>query len=158
MRIAFITIILLSSIRSLSAQNTTPQVLNATGNTTFLKTMTISWSVGEENIATLSASNMVLTQGFLQPDVNPHYSGIESISVSDDISVFPNPAHNTLVIKESNENIELVSVTNVLGQRVLFKKFDNSPLDISMLNPGIYYVNISGYNQQINHTFKIIKY
>ncbi len=143
---------------SASAQTVSPQVLNATGTTTSLKTMELSWSVGEPATATLSTSGTILTQGFLQPDVRVHNSSIETINVSSDISVFPNPVHDHLYMTESRDVVETMSLYNALGQRIIEQKFDSQALDMSPLKPGIYFINLVSYGQKEVHTFKIIKY
>ena len=141
-----------------SAQIISPQVLNATGNTSTINTIELSWSVGEIAIATLSANNTILTQGFLQPDVSTHTSGIEEIKISEFITVFPNPVHNQLYIRQSGDLIETVSIYNALGQRLIEQKFINPGLDMTQLLPGIYFVNLISHDQAEVHTFKIIKY
>src|SRR5665213_596728 len=113
-----ILFILLACNGYLSAQTISPQVLNATGNTSTTKTMELSWSVGEIAINTLSANNTILTQGFLQPDVSTHTSGIEEINLSDLITIFPNPVHDRLYIRQSASLVESISIYNALGQRL----------------------------------------
>ena len=149
---------ILCCLNSLSAQVISQQVINTTGKTTTLNTIELSWSVGEPAIATLKNSSILLTQGFLQPDVHVHNSGIETINVSNDISVFPNPVHDQLFIKQSSDLIESISLYNALGQRLSEERFDSKVLDMSLLKPGIYFINLVTYGHRQVHTFKIIKY
>ena len=149
---------ILCCLNGLSAQKISQQVLNSTGKTTTLNTIELSWSVGEPEIATLKNSTVVLTQGFLQPDVHVHNSSIETINISNDISVFPNPVHDQLFIKQSSDIIETMSLYNALGQRIMEQKFESPILDMSLLKPGIYFINLVTYGHREVHTFKIIKY
>ena len=158
MRNLLVFCFILCAIVSVSAQTISQQVVNTTGKTTTLKTMELSWSVGEPAIATLSNSSIILTQGFLQPDVHVHNSGIETINVSNDISVFPNPVHDQLFIKQSSDIIETLTLYNALGQRITEQRFESPVLDMSLLEPGIYFINLVTYGQRQVHTFKIIKY
>jgi len=150
--------ILLFSYACLSAQNISQQVLNSNGKTVSLKTIELSWSVGEPATATLNNSTIILTQGFLQPDVHIHNSGIETINVSSDISVFPNPVHDQLFIRGNSDIIENMCLYNALGQRILEQRFESQILDMSILKPGIYFINLTTHDQKEVHTFKIIKY
>jgi uncharacterized repeat protein (TIGR01451 family) len=69
--------------------------------------------------------------------------------------IYPNPVSNILNI-ENNEIIENLEVSNVLGQKVLFKKVDNSKtkIDLSGFTNGIYFVKILNNKEK---TLKIIK-
>lgn len=70
------------------------------------------------------------------------------------VSVYPNPSNGSLRIRtENNVSVELV---DVLGKVVFASKNVNndSVLDISSLNKGIYLVKITGEN--INYTEKVI--
>ena len=159
MKILHITVfaILLFSNNAVS-QTISQQVINSTGNTASAKTLELSWSVGEMAIATLSSSNIVLTEGFLQPDISAHNSGIEEINISDLITVFPNPVHDQLYIKDNSDLVETVSIYNALGQRLIEQNLINPVLDMSLLMPGIYFVNLINRDRKEIHTFKIIKY
>ena len=143
---------------TISAQTISQQVFNSSGNTSATGSMELSWSVGEPIIATLSANNTIFTQGFLQPDVTTHNTGIEEINFSDIISVFPNPVHNMLYIRQNIDIIESISLYNALGKRIIDQKFSGPDLDMSQLLPGIYFINLISYNHSDIHAFKIVKY
>jgi|ERR1017187_3544810 hypothetical protein len=151
-------LIMICICSSLSAQMISPQVINATGNTSATSAIKLSWSLGEIAVATFSANNTILTQGFLQPDVSVHTSGIEEIKLSDLITIFPNPVHDQLFIRQSSNLIETVSIYNAMGQQIIEQKFLNPELDLSQLLPGIYFINLICYDRNEVHTFKIIKY
>src|ERR1039458_2169046 len=129
----FSFLILLCIFHKSSAQIISPQVLNATGNTSTTNTIEFSWSVGEMAVATLISNNIILTQGFLQPDISAHTTGIEDIILSNNITVFQNPVHNLLYIRQSEDIVETVSIYNALGQRIIAQKFINPELDMSRL-------------------------
>ncbi|MCB0448170.1 MAG: T9SS type A sorting domain-containing protein, partial [Gelidibacter sp.] len=68
-------------------------------------------------------------------------------------SIYPNPAKNSLNFKGFNENLE-VSVFDILGKQVMTTSLSmNQSLDISGLNNGMYILKFEG----INSTFKFIK-
>jgi len=67
-------------------------------------------------------------------------------------SLYPNPTSTGFVnIKTSNNEAISVSVYNVLGKRVINTTLNNTPLNVSSLNAGVYIVNI---NQNGNTTTK----
>jgi len=60
------------------------------------------------------------------------------------LSLYPNPTSTGFVnIKTSNNEAISVSVYNVLGKRVINTTLNNTPLNVSSLNAGVYIVNIN---------------
>ena len=68
---------------------------------------------------------------------------VEETDVENQISLFPNPADKTISIGvKGGMEIEEVSISNHLGQVVLKEKPVNNFLDVSALQPGVYFLNI----------------
>lgn len=69
---------------------------------------------------------------------------------------YPNPVKDVLTVTNSN-NIENISVTNMLGQTIISKQINstNTQLELSSLNNGVYFVKIVSEGK--NKTLKIIK-
>ncbi|MFT6923402.1 MAG: hypothetical protein ACJA1C_002415 [Crocinitomicaceae bacterium] len=68
-----------------------------------------------------------------------------------DVSVFPNPAQNDVVIS-TNESFSEIQVVDIRGNRVKTKKFpstNQAMINVSDLNDGIYYFNIITKNNAI---------
>ena len=67
-----------------------------------------------------------------------------------EITIFPNPAKETLTINLKSCNFESVnySLINATGQIILYSKFNSQEelIDISKLDPGIYFVKITSRN------------
>ncbi len=102
------------------------------------------WSVSVGNFGTLSSSANALRTGTLATDN----------FAKSTVSVFPNPSTGRLQIKaDSTVSVELV---DVLGKVVFTSKNVNNDtiLDLSSLNKGIYLAKITGEN--INYTEKVI--
>lgn len=62
------------------------------------------------------------------------------------LAMYPNPARDRITVASDKDPISEVSIYNVLGQKVLSFRFDQTlskELDISSLNSGIYLVNIN---------------
>ena len=64
------------------------------------------------------------------------------------IILFPNPVNNKLFIAGLNGKLILeINIFNQLGQKVFHKKNISSPLDVSMLNQGIYIIEVKTQNK-----------
>ncbi|HET8572245.1 MAG TPA: T9SS type A sorting domain-containing protein [Edaphocola sp.] len=82
----------------------------------------------------------------------------ESAQSALSFSVFPNPAAKNLYIKYSDAAIEKVRITNVLGQKVLEEPFKDTPVDISALPSGDYFISITtGDNSVMTRPFVIVR-
>ncbi len=97
------TLIITSSIICLcalhsNAQSISPSTLNAAGGSGKISTNTYEWSVGEMTLVhTVSASNIVVTQGILQPI--PASNSVKNATLlTNYIKVYPNPASETIYI------------------------------------------------------------
>lgn len=63
---------------------------------------------------------------------------------ADDFKVYPNPANDKIYFESSRENIETVTIYNILGGRVVsYKGLEGNYLDVSSLPNGIYFVHLN---------------
>ena len=70
------------------------------------------------------------------------------------IDIHPNPS-NGIILINSLENIEFISVSTVVGSQVLLKnQIKNNQIDLGHLNNGVYVITINTNNQ--TYTKKII--
>lgn len=77
---------------------------------------------------------------------DPNFLSTESFT-KETLSLFPNPATDFLTIQTENTPIEKIQLINTLGQQVLSIENNNTikrTIDISLLNPGMYFVVING--------------
>jgi hypothetical protein len=88
------------------------------------------------------------------------YSGTTAISetIKDpDYTIYPNPASNLITIKSKNSSAgSSFSITDQTGKMVLSGKLleETTPVDITILNNGIYFLKIGDRSQP---AFKVIK-
>jgi hypothetical protein len=68
-KLLLVTQFLIISV-TIHAQNIGPQTINSTGGRGNSGSFYLDWSVGEAAVAAFSSSNVLLSQGLLQPDVN----------------------------------------------------------------------------------------
>jgi len=145
---------------TLQAQVTlTPTVVSSGGGYFQSENMSISWTLGELAITTLSSNNMVLTQGFQQPfDLDV---GLSSESMSWGVSVYPNPVGEQLRIRFDirDPGDYLIEVQDVTGRLVSQQHYRQvAPGDIILLNTstyttGVYFLKVmTGDRQQVQVT------
>jgi hypothetical protein len=94
-----------------------------------------------------------LNDGWLNVTAKVSPAGIDDIDESS-ISVFPNPAHESIRVSSSSVNLKNsdVILVNTLGQTILNTTVTNSDiqLNVSMYPKGIYFLKIkTSSNQQI---------
>jgi hypothetical protein len=111
----------------------------------------------------LSGGLLTFTGGIdpeLAPVLNLTYgpstvSIAENLSPSQQIHIYPNPAHDNLVIDAGIYNIQEVTVINLQGKELLTARPHNNMIDISKLPSGVYFLKIITDSQII--TEKVIK-
>jgi len=87
-----LSFMLLSVTHYIRGQGIAPSTLNVTGGSKVIAGYTYEWSIGEMTLVnTASASNVIVTQGVLQPKETPN--GIKDEHVlGNALRVFPNPS------------------------------------------------------------------
>jgi len=77
-------------------------------------------------------------------------SNVSPVILENEIIIFPNPAQEILTINLKSYNFESVnySLINATGQIILYSKFHSQEelIDISKLDPGMYFVKITSRN------------
>jgi hypothetical protein len=117
----------------------------------------ISITVGEVVIETVSNSTNVLTQGFHQPDLA--VSGIQDLSPDISVSVYPNPTISCLTIdmEQVDDNV-LVEIMDANGKTVHESSVNSKTvIDVDHLASGIYFLNLRNAQNQLLKSFKVQK-
>ena len=111
-RLVFLTVGIFLSLASI-AQSVTPSTLNATGGNYPFTYYTVEWSFGESMaIETMSASNIVVTNGILQPGThNPATKDDNGSWGKDEIKVLPNPTPDVVEINFYSKQSGKVSIS-----------------------------------------------
>jgi len=119
----------------------------------------VSYSVGQIAYTSQAGSNGSVSQG-VQQSYEITNVGIENANINLEMSAFPNPTDDNLIltindIEFSNVKFKLVDAT---GKFLLEKKItDNqTTIDLSNYSSGIYFLNIQKGKSEIK-SFKIIK-
>lgn len=77
--------------------------------------------------------------------------GIEKLE-SSTFSIYPNPTSGKLTIEFKDEEIEFISVINLLGEELMSRKLNQHPtkleLDITTFSEGIYYLSLNSKDKK----------
>lgn len=73
----------------------------------------------------------------------------------ENVIVYPNPASTEIMVRASADTYSKILITNAIGRSVVDQNFTGKNINISNLQPGIYYVTLSG--QYGTTTAKFIK-
>ena len=122
----------------------------------------LSWTIGDAQTSTLKQPDLVLTQGFLQPNFT--VTGINQISDNEEIKVdvFPNPVDDILNLKFSSktESKLYISLYSLDGKKIYDEKFNTSNNSAEILftpyQSGYYILKVSSEDQTFLKTYKIL--
>ncbi len=132
----------------------TPTVISSGGGYGVNNNLSISWTLGEVAVTTLTGDQMILTQGFQQSfDVDV---GITMDEVNWKISVYPNPVRDELRILFNIEKPGdfLLEIQDVAGRLIHQEQRKQiNPGDIVVLNTstytnGIYFLKVLTLDHQ----------
>ena len=143
------------------SQSFDPYVIGFAGTDASSGNAYMEWTIGEVMTKTYSSIGHFFTQGFHQPD-DTAYVTVVSNPVSQNISIYPNPVADNLVIDFSysagNYSLEIIDMK---GQPLRNEKISASEtrLGISFHDfaNGIYVLNIINTETQTRNSYKINK-
>ena len=78
--------------------------------------------------------------------------GLNDVNINNTISIYPNPARTELNLNVSQNNIDEISISNLIGQ-LLIKAQNQNSIDISHLTKGIYILTITQGQNKFNQKF-----
>lgn len=136
------------------------QVISSSGGSFKPTTTSISWTVGEPVVGTLSNGTNSLTQGVQQSFLTvTSLAELETLSFQ--ILAYPNPTNDYVFIqfKELSEPISMdIKLYDLNGKVLLSKRTFDESIELPMkdFEPAIYLLKIISDNKELK-TFKIIK-
>ena len=159
MRIIILTILLFGSIPSISQQ-----VISSAGKTKTVKIsggeFTVSWTIGEGVVTTLSQPSLELTQGFHQPimvEIFPNALEDEAVL---DMVAYPNPTYDKVLFKGGDPTGTYhLRLVDKLGRVLEQKSVQLSELEIEMgkYTNGSYLIEVVEDRSERRVIFNIIK-
>lgn len=74
---------------------------------------------------------------------------VNDMNDNSQLSIYPNPAHNSITLSYTNSTMATLSIYNLLGELVLQQNrpSNNNTVDISTLTSGMYIVKLTGHNR-----------
>ena len=119
----------------------------------------ISYTIGELTISTLSDGNNTITQGFQQTQII-----ITAINDPEDPSIrivaYPNPTYDQVTLRFENDGFDNAefSLFDLHGKLILIEKFRGNEvnIDFEKYDPGLYLIKVM-VNGKLLRTFKIIR-
>jgi Secretion system C-terminal sorting domain len=146
-----LTLLLLGAVGLCSAQT----LISPSGATVGNATMSVSYSIGEIAITTLSDFDLAYTQGLQQPNFTKTVDEC-SPSAIEVIVLFPNPVKDVINL-QGQFNCFLQFSIQRAGQAVKSGTFDGSPINVSGLPTGIYFLHLMGKQTQYSRIIKFFK-
>lgn len=163
----YLSFLLLAAGFTASGQSIGLSVMNSAGGNGTAGGNSFSWSMGEMAlVSTVSSSNIVVTQGVLQPSETP--TGVhENTLPVDALQVFPNPSAEVLYIQPGFNSAAKLNYTlmDVTG-KVIFSESTSLPggkekqtINLRMLANGHYvlHVHVQIQKQDYQAVYKIEK-
>lgn len=147
-------VFLLIFVQTSDAQNLSPTVLNSSGGVIQNSAISLEWSLGELAVSTIGTPSNLLTQGFLQPNLN--IVGTEDLFDESRFAVFPNPVSGFLALRTDIQDIKTIQVHDVFGRLAVQSHFQ-PVLDLNNLDSGVFIVTLFNGRNQFLHSFKICK-
>lgn len=134
------------------AQEIYPSVSNTDGFYKKTDNGSIAISIGELAVSTINGSAGIITQGFLQPEIQPPCSDF-------DLDYFPNPVTDFITIRDTacGKIIHRIEVFNMVGNYVMGVRLVNREADLSNLRVGLYIIRGYDATDKVLGTFKIVK-
>ena len=136
------------------------EVVSTAGSYGETSSGSLSWTIGEPVIETITDGTNTLTQGFQQSKLT--VTTINDLKfTSIELSVYPNPTNSFLSIevKTDKQRDLLLSLFDINGKLILQKKMAGNKQTIKMQNykPATYILKVTEGNKDIK-TYQIVKH
>lgn len=134
------------------AQDLDQNVTGTAGNYSESGTASLSWTIGETVVESVSDGTNILTQGFQQGNLSVTLL-IDEAELNYKVKVYPNPVENMLNVETDKAGVDY-QLLNISGQAVSNGKLENTTQEINFsdLPAGTYFLKINN-----EKTHKIIK-
>ena len=148
------SIISTMALSALGQMTMAPSVVAAGGNYRQGESFSISWTIGDIAVSTLTGETLILTQGFHQPTING--TGVDRKKFLGNIFVYPNPVKDELFIRFEilNRSDYLLEIQDITGRILLQKQYKQvAPEDLIRItslphSPGIYFLKLTATHRE----------
>ncbi|MCB9251276.1 MAG: T9SS type A sorting domain-containing protein [Flavobacteriales bacterium] len=144
-------------------QSVERQVLGTTGGSSNTSNVSVSYTAGELVTETYNTSTIILSQGFQQTETSTLSIQMPELGFS--LKAYPNPTSEMVILEFSTDNYLEISVclTDMLGKSVgkaedlNLTGIGTHVIDMSMLDAGIYYLQLLNIEGVAIKTIKVQK-
>ncbi len=124
-------------------------------------TLTIDFLIDSSRMGGLANAKIVFTsdktnnKDTLNMDIKGWYASVKELSKNKEISLYPNPAKDNLILKYTSKESLQVDIYNVLGLKIKSVIYNNndSNIDISDLQNGVYFIRFKDDGKVISKSF-----
>ena len=88
-----------------------------------------TWTRGSNNLYKLNASTLKTND-------------LSKFDIKEKLSLFPNPSSSSISISTTN-NIKTINIIDILGKKTNISNFENNKIDVSSLQNGVYFIEIT---------------
>lgn len=147
---------LILSVSSLGA-NAQLELVAASGASFHNSSGSLTYSIGEVVISTLTTSEAILTQGFLQTWVQSNVPVIQEPEIQ--MSVYPNPVTDQLILQIGAFQGFRYTLYNILGEMIGQGQVvgERTEIDFTGMAPAVYILRVADNREQIR-LFQIVKH
>lgn len=146
------TLVLVNVITLTHAQTLTNQVVANSGNTFSSSVLNAEQTTGESLTTTIQAVNLIVTQGFHQP--NLFTVGVEEKETTS-LTLWPNPASESVTISGSKQPIERIEIFDAAGKLVVTHTQKNT-FSVAPLAAGSYVVRVYSNARSGEHRLVVV--
>jgi len=133
------------------AQLVSRQVTNQAGFDLMASNLVVTVSIGEPAIATFINNDYILTQGFLQPEIEP--------CGDFELTYYPNPTRDDVIVEALGCDIKIQSMQliDVWGRVITsINPTKDNKVYLGDISPGVYFIKVFLTNTE-SETLKIAK-
>lgn len=103
---------------------------------------------------TVKRTTFIRKTGLSVRCIKDDITSVPFYSESEDLMIYPNPAYDKIYLENNVQLNHYLTIFDLYGKMVLYRKIDSNPVDISNLRTGIYVARIVGSNNVL--TTKLI--
>ena len=146
----FAAILLTAQISFGQVATLSPTVIASAGNYAESGSMSLSWTLGEIAVSTLTSGDLILTQGFQQSYSIEDTVGIDLNPIDWQIIAYPNPVNDELsiqfdVLEPTDFWVEIQDVTGRILSQKQYKEIhpgDIIPVNMSNYKYGVFFFRV----------------
>ncbi len=145
-----------------SAQSLSPEVIATAGDYNEAGGVSLSWTVGEPVVTTISSNDNILTQGFQQPDYRIETNVEDIFKPYFSVKIYPNPSSDIInievkAVKDENARFVLFDATGKQITEINLQFNQPALMDLSQYASGNYFGRLLSADSKVISSHSIQK-